>query len=108
VVVGASVVVVVVVGSTVVVVVVVLGSVVVVVVVGLSVVVVVVVVGATVVVVVVVGSTGQPSELLQERVPPVIISPSSPVTAVEEHTIEIVSASIDVDVGTSLPQFVYV
>jgi hypothetical protein len=91
-------------------VVVVVGSaVVVVVVVGLSVVVVVVVVGATVVVVVVVvGSTGQPSELLQERVPPVIISPSSPVTAVEEHTIEIVSASIDVDVGTSLPQSVYV
>jgi hypothetical protein len=58
--------------------------------------------------VVVVGSTEQPSELLQETVPPLIISPSSPVTAVEEHTIAIVSAGTDVDVGTSLPQFVYV
>ena len=46
--------------------------------------------------------------MLQEKLPPVMTSPASPVTAVEEHTITIVSALIGVLKYSLLLQSVYV
>jgi hypothetical protein len=46
--------------------------------------------------------------VLQEKLPPVMTSPASPVTAVEEHTITIVSALIGVLKYSLLLQSVYV